>query len=136
MTISHRALSFSASITALLAMALLTLSIASGSSHLAFQFVRPVADVATMLVRNGDTLRLELALDYAFLCSYSIMFVMLSEAIQNGEGRAFPVWLGLLLGSAALDVLENAHVLAMLSAALQQLPLSQEEILLQALVGH
>src|SRR5690242_9248635 len=99
-----------ASLTATLALALLACSLITGGSHLAFQFVRPVQDYAALLVARGSQLRLELALDYVFLCAYSVLMVLVNDVLRKwsgGDARLahLPVWLLLLLGSAVFDIL-------------------------------
>jgi len=117
-----------------LGLSLLLLALATGTSHAALLINRPGADYAALLVQRAPWLRLDLALDFLFLCSYTAFFAAVHAMVRGRDGAAVlpPVWLGALLLSAALDAAENAHLLVLLSMAEQGLIPGQGEIAFQA----
>jgi hypothetical protein len=120
------------------ALLLLALSLSTGTSHIAFQLVRPASEVAELLLARGSLLRVELGLDYLFLCLYTALFAATHDLLRAWDRRSAraPVWLGLLLGSAILDAVENAHLLALLPAVERGLSIPQVEVNAQAVIGH
>jgi hypothetical protein len=97
------------------------------------QYMHPVAEYTAILVKNPPVLRAAIGLDNLFIVLYSTMFLGLGAALwERTTWRAvLGVALVLLAATAALDLLENMHFLAMISAATQGLEIGGGEIGLQ-----
>jgi len=119
---------------AALVLAMLGLFLVTGIGQDPLQYVHPVAEYNALLLRSPALLRAAIGLDNAFIVLYSAVFVLLFTALwQRGVLRPLPVVaLVLLLGVGLLDMLENMHFLAMLSAAEQGRPPLDAQIVWQA----
>jgi hypothetical protein len=99
----------------LIAMAIVTL--ATGASQEAHEWYQPPAAYAASLLARPGALRLIFGLDIGFLVLYTAFFAALADHLTR-LGRPF-VWLalGAMLGTAALDIVEDHHILSLLGVA-------------------
>jgi hypothetical protein len=74
---------------------------------------------AARLVAEASPLRMLFALDVAFTILYAVYFTLFASHLSShGAARALvSIALGAMLATAALDFLEDQHILAMLNAA-------------------
>lgn len=75
---------------------------------------------AMALVEKPSELRLLFALDLVFTILYATYFAMLAAHLRARAASAVLVWLalGAMLATAALDLLEDQHILALLDGAM------------------
>lgn len=106
---------------------------ATGVGQDPLQFVHPPEEYARLLLKNPTALAACLALDNAFIVFYSTLFVALGILlVRGGSVRALVLLsIGLLVGLAFFDMLENFHFMVMLARAKQGLLPSATEIELQ-----
>lgn len=103
--------------TLLVLLASVAVSLSTGASQEAHERVALPAEYAAALLRDGNALRLVVALDVAFLALYTGFFAAFSRYLAE-RGRPFVrLALGFLVTATALDIVENHHILAMLDAA-------------------
>jgi hypothetical protein len=97
------------------------------------QYMHPAGEYTAILLKNPPVLRAAIGLDNLFIVLYSMMFLGLGAALwRRTPGRAvLGVALALLGLTAALDLLENMHFLAMIAAAIQGMEIGAGEIGLQ-----
>ncbi|MGZ3236792.1 MAG: hypothetical protein ACXU8A_05385 [Burkholderiaceae bacterium] len=133
----HRSSILLAILSGTLALTLLLLALATHGSQGMFQLNRPVAEYSALLIARAAELRLDLAIDFLYLCSYAAFFVMLVPTLRSFQRdtteKSVPfsgssIWLGALLLTALLDAAENAHILSMLTATEKGLPLTSDGI--------
>jgi hypothetical protein len=124
-----------------LALVLLSLALATHGSQGMFQLNRPAAEYSALLLNRAAPLRIDLAVDFIYICVYAAFFVKLASVLpalrqQTGNEHApsvsSAVWVSALLATALLDALENTHILAMLSSAEHGVPIPQDAIVWQA----
>ncbi len=137
----HRTSILLALLSGSLAAVLLLLALATHGSQGMFQLNRPVAEYTELLLARATELRIDLAIDFLYLCAYATFFVLLAPTLRslNRDTATEPVflkssniWVGALLMTALLDATENAHILSMLNAAEKGIPLSSDGIAWQA----
>jgi hypothetical protein len=97
------------------------------------QYVHPVDEYARILLRDPPVLKLVIGLDNLFIVFYSTLFLALGSLLWSSDRPRLLVGasIGLLAASGLLDLAENMHFLAMLSAATQGLETGSTEIGLQ-----
>lgn len=119
------ALAAAATVLAMLAAFLLT-----GIGQDPLQTLHTPPEYAAILLKNPPVLRLVIGLDNLFIVLYSSMFLALGASLwKRGGSTALLIGsLGLLAMSGLLDLLENMHFLAMISAALQGMDITQAQI--------
>jgi hypothetical protein len=131
-------LRISAFVTSLCAALLLVLALATDGSQGLFQLFMPPADYAALLMERASILRLDIGVDLLFIAAYLSFFVLWAQHIAAaGANRTLAaIALGLIMVTALLDAIENAHILAMLRAVeLGVLP-SQGELLGQQVASQ
>lgn len=114
-----RRLGVSAWATALTALAMFLLMRVTGTTQEAFEVVRPLPGyIADMRACEGS-LRLLLAIDICFIASFTSFFIAWADRQLGDHAKplAVHVGLGLMLAVAALDLLEDSHLLTMLREA-------------------
>lgn len=130
-----------AAVTAALAGVLLGLmllvSLRTGITQQAFEFVMPVAIYASELIRYAAPLRIILSLDFFFIVAYVLGTFYLCRLLSGRGANPALVRFALLLVIAGgiLDLSENMHILAMLRAAEQVITLTAGQIELQAVLS-
>jgi hypothetical protein len=97
------------------------------------QYIHTPPEYTAILLKKPPVLRLAIGLDNLFIVLYSSMFLTLGASLwrRGGSKAVLLASLGLLAVSGLLDLLENMHFLAMISAALQGMDISQVQIELQ-----
>lgn len=97
------------------------------------QYMHPVPEYVALLSRNPPVLRAAIGLDNLFIVLYSTMFLGLGALLWKETPRraVLGVSLGLLGATAILDLFENMHFLAMISAATQGMGVAGGQIGLQ-----
>jgi hypothetical protein len=97
--------------------AMLVVFVARGVGQDPLQFVHPPDVYAAILGRDPGWLRLVIGLDNAFIAFYATMFVALGPLlVARGAPRVVArAAIGLLLATAALDLVENVHFMTMLA---------------------
>lgn len=107
-------LRFTAVCATVLFFALLTISRATGADQQWFESVRDPAVYASALARHSAGLRALIAVDDLFIVAYASVALALAERLRRAPiARAIT---GAVLIGAALDLLENHHILAMIRA--------------------
>jgi hypothetical protein len=117
-------------VTSGLAAVMLAITLMTGTSQEDFETIWPREIYAADLVRQAGALRLILAVDFCFIAAFTIFFIAWAERQleQGASGIAVRIGLGAILIVAALDILEDCHLLALLRQALMGLPLSQADL--------
>ena len=112
-------LRLSAFATSACALILLVLALTTGGSQGMFQLYAPVADYSALLLKRAAVLRLDIGVDLLFIAAYLSFFVsMARQLIAGGKDRMLVgIALGLVMTTALLDAIENAHILTMLRAS-------------------
>jgi hypothetical protein len=97
------------------------------------QYMHPAPEYTAILLRNPPVLRASIGLDNLFIVLYSTMFLGLGAVLWQGTRlrAVLGVALALLGATAILDLLENMHFLAMISAASQGMAVDSGQIGLQ-----
>lgn len=120
----------------LFATAMAGVGFSTGVTQEYFEFIHPADEYARQLMKQAGELRILFTLDNFFLLSYSSFFLWFFVE-RRGKVDDLPrvVLAFFLLLAAALDAIENFHILAMLSRAeLGTLP-SDGEISLQYILS-
>ena len=120
---SARLLAACALAAAGLFLVLLTLSLVTGVSQQWFEVVRPLDLYAERLRAADGALRALIAVDAVFIACYVATGVLFAQLLARGRYDALTLLL--VIGPVAagvLDVIENQHILAMLTAARDGLP--------------
>jgi hypothetical protein len=131
-------LRLSAFATSACAAILLVLALATGGSQGLFQLYAPVADYSALLLKRAAVLRLDIGIDLLFIAAYLSFFVLMARRMITGGSDRFLVGLalGLVMTTALLDAIENAHILAMLRAVENGGLLSSGQILAQQVASQ
>jgi hypothetical protein len=106
-------------------------SIATGASQEPHEHVRPSAEYTQALLAHAGALRVVFALDVAFLVLYTAFFAALAHHLRELDRPFVGLALGALVLTALLDIVENHHILALLSAAEQGRPAGDGAIAFQ-----
>jgi hypothetical protein len=124
--------------TSICALILLALALATGGSQGLFQVYAPVADYSALLLKRASVLRLDIGIDLLFIAAYLSFFVLMArQLLVSGADRLLvSIALGLVMMTALLDAIENAHILAMLRAVENGGVLSAGQILAQQLASQ
>jgi len=94
------------------------ITVATGASQEAFEIVRAPEAYAGDLRGHAGPLRLLFAVDTAFVVVYAAFFILFGQRIGRAETRlVVAVALGCVLAAALLDMVEDHHILALLSGA-------------------
>src|SRR5262245_50060866 len=100
-------------------LALVGITAATGISQETFEIVRSPDVYAAGLRDHPVALRALFGLDSAFLILYASFLIGFGRRIATSETRTFvAIAVGCVLGTAVLDMIEDHHILAMLSGAL------------------
>ena len=108
------ALRASAWLSVSLVLGMIAIFVTTGVGQDPLQFVHPPDEYARLLLRDPAALRATLGLDDLFLILYSTVFVLLAILVP---GPLVRIGVGLLVVVGLLDLVENAHFLAMLAGA-------------------
>jgi hypothetical protein len=124
--------------TSICAATLLVLALATGGSQGLFQLYAHPDSYADLLRERGTALRWDIGIDLLFIAAYSSFIIMWSRwIIADGADRFLVNFaLALVMMTALLDAIENAHILAMLRAAELGSQPSQGEILAQQVASQ
>jgi hypothetical protein len=115
--------------------AMVVVSIATGAAQEPHEHVRPVAEYMAGLLAHPGGLRAMMGLDVAFLVLYTAFFAALAQYLR-ALGRPFvSLALGALVATALLDIVEDHHILAMLSMAEQGRPPDEGSLVLQEVIS-
>jgi hypothetical protein len=98
--------------------AIIAVTVATGVSQETFESVHSPAEYAALLRAGAGPLRLILAFDAAFIVFYTGFFAVLASLLRPTADRLLlRLAIGAMLLVAALDMIEDHHILAMLAAA-------------------
>jgi hypothetical protein len=124
--------------TSACALILLALALATGGSQGLFQLYAPVPDYSALLLKRASVLRLDIGIDLLFIAAYLSFFVLMArQLLVSGADRLLvSIALGLVMMTALLDAIENAHILAMLRAVENGGGLSAGQILAQQVASQ
>jgi hypothetical protein len=108
-----------AAFAAVLVAIMLAITLATGATQEAHEYVVRPADYAQDLLAAPRATRALFAVDLAFLVLYAILFVALAAHLESrGAPRALlRLAVGAILVVAALDIAEDHHILALLDLA-------------------
>lgn len=121
------------SATVLVVMAIL--GFATGATQEAHEHYALPEAYAMALLDHARPLRVLFAVDVAFLALYTGFFAALARYLAD-RGRPFTrIALGLMIGTAVLDILEDHHIVAMLDAAEAQVLPQASEIAAQVVLS-
>jgi hypothetical protein len=122
-----------ASSAVLIAMVIVTM--ATGASQEAHEWYQPPVAYAASLLAHPGALRLVFGLDVGFLVLYTAFFAALADHLHR-LGRPF-VWLalGAMLATAALDIVEDHHILTLLAVAEAGRPIDDGAIVFQQVLS-
>lgn len=131
-------LRLSAYATSACAMLLLILALATRGSQGLFQLYAPSAEYSALLLNRAAVLRLDISIDLLFIAAYASFFVLMArQMVDRGTDRMLVgIGLGLVMTTALLDAIENAHILAMLRAVENGIVLSDGQILTQQVASQ
>lgn len=131
-------LRFSAFATSACAVFLLILALTTGGSQGLFQLYEPRGEYSSLLLSRASVLRLDIGIDLLFIAAYLCFFtLMANEMIARGiDQMLVRIGLGLVMTTALLDAIENAHILAMLRAVENGSVLSTGQILAQQVASQ
>lgn len=116
--------------SALALLAMVAVSIATGATQEAHEHYSSPAEYATRLVAQAGGLRVMMGLDVAFLVLYTAFFAVLAAYLRE-RGQATALALGALLATTVLDIVEDTHILALLSQAEHGRTIDEGSILFQ-----
>ena len=121
--------------TAALLVVMVAVSLITGATQEVHEhYALPDAYAASLLEHPG-ALRLVFALDIAFIAFYTGFFAAFARYL-GGRGRAFArLALGFMIATAALDVLEDHHIVTMLDAAEQHVLPTSSAIAFQVVLS-
>jgi hypothetical protein len=133
----ERAVALLGGLTASLALTLVILGLATGGSHAAIR-IEQAATYAAQLVGRAPILRVDVAIDFGFQMVYTAFVASLYAMLRrwSAPSNTPGLWLGVLIASALLDALENAHVLAMLAQAEHGLAIADGQITAQVVISE
>jgi hypothetical protein len=120
------------------ALAMLAIALATGVSQEPLEVIQSPDHYARILLARPLVLRLVFAIDGLFLIVYGAFFALLGGwLVRERPERRAGVFLavGLLLGTALLDCIENLHIVAMLTVLQQGTAPGVSEIALQNLIS-
>lgn len=113
----------------LLAFALLLVSLFLGGSQEPFQVVRAVSEYSEMLAARSAAMRLSFALDDVFIVVYTTFFVLLGVLLkERGNPSLINLAIGAIILTGALDAIENAHIMTMLTQVEKGLSIRDTEL--------
>ncbi len=126
---------FLAVATAAVLIAMVGVSIATGATQEVHEHYQVPSEYTAGLLAHPGGLRLVMGLDIAFLVLYSAFFAALGKYLRE-LGRPF-VWLalGAMIGTAVLDIVEDHHILALLSLAEHGRPIEDGAIAFQEVLS-
>src|SRR5215471_2345911 len=108
--------------SAVLFVALVVMQIATGASQPYFEAVHPPATYARELISHAGWLKIVIGLDNVFIGCYVGAIVFSALALPRRAASALFLGAGILIG--LLDLEENHHMLALLRAAENGLPVA------------
>ncbi len=112
--------------------AMFATTLVTGVSQEQFELVRPAAAYAADLQAHGTAARVVFALDTVFLVLYAAFFLSFGRRIATDATRPMiAIAIGAMLTTAALDIVEDHHILAMLSSTEAGAPPGAGEIAFQ-----
>jgi hypothetical protein len=115
--------------------AMVILRITTGASQEPHEIYAPPAQYAQDLLVHPDALRVVFGLDVGFLVLYTAFFAALADHLTR-LGRPFVrLALGAMIATAVLDIVENHHILALLSVAEAGRPIDDGALVLQHVVS-
>lgn len=118
-----------ASAAVLIAMVIVTL--ATGASQEAHEFYQPPAAYAQSLLARPGALRLVFGLDVGFLVLYTAFFAALADHLARLGRPLVRLALAAMVATAALDAVEDHHILALLTVAESGRPIDDAAIVFQ-----
>jgi hypothetical protein len=106
-----------AAASAAVLVAMTILSMVTGATQEAHEWYQPPTAYAAGLLAHPGALRAVFGLDVGFLVLYTAFFAALADHLAR-LGRPF-AWLalGAMIGTAVLDIVENHHILSLLTVA-------------------
>jgi hypothetical protein len=114
---------------------MVAVSLATGATQEAHEHYRPPAEYALGLLAHPAGVRAMFALDIAFLIFYTGFFGALSAYLHR-LGQPFTrLAFGTLLAVTFLDIIEDHHILAMLSLAEHGRPIDDSSIVFQEVLS-
>lgn len=135
-TAFNRILGVLALLSALSVVGILAVGFQVGIAQEPFQAGRLADENVTNLLLNPQWLRFNIGFDNAFIVFYTAFFALFARHMRTlVSGEAAFVALGALLIGAALDAVENHHILTMLYSAEHGLPITTGESQLQMLAS-
>lgn len=117
--------------------AMLVVTAVTGATQEAHEYCVHPGDFMAALHQHAGATRLLFALDTAFLILYTLLFAAIHEVLAaTGAPRMFlRLALAAILAAAALDLVENFHILAMLDLADHDIPPSDTQMAFQQVVS-
>jgi hypothetical protein len=116
--------------------AMVVVGVVTGASQEAHEWYAPPEIYAASLRAQGEALRLVFAIDTAFIILFTAFFVAFADYLRAIGRRFTGIALGALLVTAALDILENQHILAMLDLAQRDRPIGDGDIAVQQMISQ
>lgn len=106
-------------------------TLVTGTSQEAHEHYQPPAAYAASLLVRPGTVRLLFALDVGFLVLYTAFFAAFAEHLAR-LGRPFVrLALGAMIATAALDIVEDHHILSLLAVAESGRSITDDAIVFQ-----
>lgn len=103
---------------------------------LRFEKVNLVVVYTSYLLQAGLPLRIIMTVDHLFLILAASTFLLIASALKNERNVLIMYVISLpILITAYLDIYENHHIMSMFVSALQNIPITQEEINQQAVLS-
>ena len=111
------------------------ITFATGATQELHEWYTTPDDYAQALLVHPGALRLIFGLDIAFLIFYTAFFAAFADYLR-ALGRPFVrLALAAMIGTALLDIVEDHHILTMLSMAEHGRPISDFEIAMQQVIS-
>lgn len=117
-------------------LAMFLVTVITGKSQEIFEVTQTVEQYSKNLVESQNALRVIFTFDIIFICLFMTLFVFLAQHLKtNGRtGNTIAnVAMVALLITGFLDFYEDLHILTMLHAAINDLPIEQTQIASQML---
>lgn len=115
--------------------AMVAVIVATGTTQEAFEYAGDPIAYAQSIVARASSVRLIFAFDIAFIVLYTGFFAALAEYLKRLGQPFTTLALGTLVVTSILDVLENHHILALLGAAENKLPIDPDSLVLQQVLS-
>jgi hypothetical protein len=122
--------------TAIILLAMVAIAVATGATQEAHEHYKPPLEYAAGLLEHASPVRLVFGLDVGFLVLYTGFFAALARYLHQRKQPFAWFAFGLMAAVAVLDILEDHHILTLLSMAERGRPLDDGAIAFQDVLSQ